>query len=75
MKWFSEFKYKIADTLFEKELDEAFTMGIRQGYNQLAARIRVELDYKETRMKQLKVTKPQLVGYEKCMEVIKDIIK
>jgi hypothetical protein len=75
MKWLSELKYRIADTLFEKELDEAFTLGIIQGKNQLASILRVELEYREHRMKQLKVTKPQAVGYEKAMELVKEIIK
>ena len=72
---FSEWKYKIADRFFERELDEAFILGIKEGKRRQASHLRVDLDYKRTRAKELGLTKTQLIGYDRCMEVVKDAIK
>lgn len=72
---FSEWKYKIADRFFERELDEAFILGIKEGKRRQASHIRVDMEYKRTRAKELGLTKTQLIGYDRCMEVVKDAIK
>ena len=72
---FSEWKYKIADRFFERELDEAFILGIKEGKRRQASHLRVDLEYKRTRAKETGLTKTQLIGYDRCMEVVKDAIK
>lgn len=72
---FSEWKYRIADFLFERELDEAFAHGIKEGKRRQASHIRVDMEYKRTRARETGLTKTQLIGYDRCMEVVKDAIK
>jgi hypothetical protein len=75
MSRWRELKYRFADRFFEYELDEAFRHGQVAGRQYLASRIRVEMEYKKTRLKNLNLTKTQEIGYEKAMEVVQDIIK
>jgi hypothetical protein len=72
---FRELKYKIADRLFERELDEAFFLGIREGQSRQASKLRVQMEYKKTRSRETGMTKTQAIGYDRCMEVVKDAIK
>ena len=72
---FTELKYKIADRLFNNELDEAFNLGIQQGKNTQAAHVRVMMEYKKDRERELGMTKTQALGYERCLEVVTDAIK
>ena len=71
----SEIRYRITERFFERELDEAFIMGLKEGKRRQASHLRVDLDYKRTRAKELGLTKTQLIGYDRCMEVVKDAIK
>ena len=71
----SEIRHRITERFFERELDEAFIMGINEGKRRQASHLRVDLDYKRTRAKELGLTKTQLIGYDRCMEVVKDAIK
>lgn len=70
----TELRYKIADLLFARELDEAFEMGIREGQRRLSSQLRVELGYKRTRAAATGMTKTQAIGYDRCAEVVTDII-
>ena len=71
----SEIRYQITERFFERELDEAFLMGVKEGKKRQASRLRVELEYKRARAKEIGLTKTQLIGYDRCMEVVKDAIK
>jgi|TARA_R110000824_G_scaffold244623_1_gene433401 hypothetical protein len=70
-----ELKYKIADRLFERELDEAFFHGIKEGQSRQASKLRVQMKYKKTRAKETGMTKTQAIGYDRCMEVVTDAIR
>jgi len=72
---FRELKYKIADRLFEYELDEAYNLGVKSGKDNQASRLRVMMDYKRTRATELGMTKTQTLGYDRCVEVVTDAIK
>lgn len=69
MNW-TELKYRIADWLFEAELDEAFSHGVKEGYRRQASIIRIEMEYKKTRALETGLTKAQAVGWDRCMEVV-----
>jgi len=69
-----EFKYWIADNFFEYELDEAFRLGVGEGKRHQASQIRVEMEYKKARAQETGLTKTQAVGWDRCMEVVKDVI-
>ena len=71
----SEIRYQIAERFFERELDDAFSMGLKEGKRRQASHLRVDLEYKRTRAKETGLTKTQLIGYDRCMEVVKDAIK
>lgn len=68
-------KDQIAEWLFERELDHAFNMGLQEGKRRQAAHIRVNMDYKKTRAQETGLTKTQAIGWERCMEVVQDVIK
>ena len=70
-----ELKYKIADRLFERELDEAFFHGIKEGKSRQASKLRVHMNYKKTRAKETGMTKTQAIGYDRCMEVVTDALR
>ena len=72
---FTELKYQIADRLFKRELDEAFTSGFSYGQNTQASQLRVMMEYKKDRERELGMTKTQALGYERCLEVVTDAIK
>lgn len=74
MNW-AELKYRIADWLFEAELDEAFNHGVKEGERRLSSILRVEMDYKKTRAAELGMTKTQTLGYDRCVEVVTNVIK
>ena len=74
MSW-SEIRYRIADFLFEAELDEAFSLGVQEGKRRQASILRVEMEYKKTRALELGLTKAQSVGWDRCMEVVNDNTK
>ena len=71
MNW-SEIRYRIADFLFETELDEAFSLGVKEGKRRQASILRVEMEYKKTRALETGLTKAQSVGWDRCMEVVND---
>ena len=72
---FRELKYKIADRLFYYELEEAYRQGIGEGKRIQASQLRVQMQYKRTRAKELGMTKVQAIGYDRCVEVVTDAIK
>jgi len=72
---FTELRYKIADRLFTTELDEAFNSGYRHGKSIQASQLRVMMEYKKDRERELGMTKTQALGYERCLEVVTDAIK
>lgn len=69
-----ELRYRIADRLFSRELDEAFQLGLKEGKRRLASELRVRMDYKRTRAAELGMTKTQKIGYDRCAEVVRDVI-
>ncbi len=64
-----EMKYWIADKFFNYELDEAFRHGMQEGaqYATTWLTMRVEIN-----RERIKMTKTQVAGYDKAIEVIKD---
>lgn len=56
--YFTEIKYWIADKLFERELDEAFEMGLREGARR--QRVSTLVDLKHHRDNGLKLQKAGL---------------
>lgn len=75
MNWWRELKYRFADRFFEYELDEAFRLGQLETRRHIKSIIKVEMEYKKIRMKNLNLTKTQEIGYEKAMEIVQDLIK
>lgn len=65
----SEIKYQIADKLFCKELDEAYSMGIRAGAEFATRKLSFEVNLK----RQLKLTKVEERGYEYAIEAVKRV--
>ena len=65
----SELKYQIADKLFTKELDEAFRHGMQEGAQYATTWITMRVEINKDR---IKMSKTQVAGYEKALEVIKD---
>ena len=72
---FTEIRYKIADRLFTTQLDEAFNSGYRHGKSIQASQLRVMMEYKKDRERELGMTKTQALGYDRCLEVVTDAIK
>jgi hypothetical protein len=66
---FHEVKYFIADRLFNYELDEAFRHGMQEGAQYATTWITMRAEINKDR---IKMTKTQVAGYEKALEVIKD---
>jgi hypothetical protein len=66
---FHEIKYWIADKCFNYELDEAFRHGMQEGAQYATTWITMRAEINKER---IKMTKTQVVGYEKALEVIKD---
>jgi hypothetical protein len=64
-----ELKYRIADWLFEAELDEAFELGIKEGRRRQKHEINMALD-----LASLDVAKTNQKGYMIAMEVIENVI-
>lgn len=62
-----ELKYRIADWLFEAELDEAFELGIKEGQRRQKAKIESALD-----IESLSVAKTNFKGYAIAMEVVEN---
>ena len=65
----SEIKYQIADKLFCKELDEAYSMGIRAGAEFATRKLSFEVSLK----RHLKLTKTEERGYDYAIEAIKRV--
>lgn len=65
-----ELKYRIADWLFESELDEAFELGIKEGQRRQKVNILDALD-----INSLDVAKTNQKGYSIAMEVVENVIK
>ena len=65
----SEIKYQIADKLFAKELDEAYSMGIRveAEYATRIISFRVNLNSEK-----IKLTKTEKQGFLKALDIIQD---
>jgi glycine cleavage system H lipoate-binding protein len=64
MNW-AELKYKIADKLFEKEMDEAYEMGVREGATHTLRELAFSLKLGE---QDAKLTKAQATGYQKAVQ-------
>lgn len=64
-----ELKYRIADWLFQTELDEAFEMGLREGARRRSNKIQMALDLNSPL-----VAKTNQKGYKIAMEVVEDVI-
>lgn len=63
--YFTEIKYWIADKLFERELDEAFEMGLREGARR--QRVTTIVDLRKHLDTGLKMQKP---GIELAIELL-----
>ncbi len=74
MNW-RDLKYRIADRFFEYELDEAYRLGMKQGRGTLAADLRVRMQWRRDRNTELGMTKTQSIGWDKCMDEVRDAIK
>ena len=66
---FYEVKYFIADRLFNYELDEAFRHGMQEGAQYATTWLTMRAEINRER---IKMTKTQVAGYDKALEVIKD---
>jgi hypothetical protein len=66
---FREVKYWLGDKLFNYELDEAFRHGMQEGAQYATTWITMRVEINKDR---IKMTKTQVVGYEKALEVIRD---
>lgn len=64
-----ELKYWIADKCFNYELDEAFRHGMQEGAQYATTWLTMRAEINRER---IKMTKTQVVGYDKALEVIKD---
>jgi hypothetical protein len=64
-----ELKYRIADWLFTRELDEAFEMGLREGRRRQKIEILGTLD-----INSLGVAKSNQKGYMLAREVLSDVL-
>lgn len=62
-----EIKYRIADKLFERQLDEAYEMGIRVGAEYATRTISFRVGVKEASQE---LTKTQKIGYDKANEIV-----
>jgi uncharacterized protein (UPF0262 family) len=65
-----ELKYRIADWLFEAELDEAFELGIKEGQRRQKVKVLDALD-----LNSLDVAKTNQKGYSLAMGVVENVIK
>lgn len=63
-----ELRYRIADWLFEAELDEAFELGIKEGARRQKENITQALDTAS-----LDVAKTNQKGYMVAMEVVENV--
>jgi hypothetical protein len=61
----SEMKYRIADRLFAKELDEAYELGLRYGRWLELSKLRLNLEM----YKPKDLTKTQGLGYDRAIEI------
>lgn len=68
MNW-ADIKYEIADRLFAKELDEAYSQGIRIGAEYATKKIGIQLAT-DKRLKQL--TPAKAAGYNMAIERFQD---
>lgn len=62
-----ELKYQIADKLFNKELDEAYSMGLRGGAEYATRKISMQLYIEQPKQD---LTKTQSLGYDKANEIV-----
>lgn len=62
-----ELKYRIADLIFKKELDEAFDMGKKQGAEYATRKISNRLSMPSPKEE---LTKTQLIGYNKADQLV-----
>lgn len=69
LEFLREVKYQIADKLFCKEMDEAYSMGIRVGAEFAARKMSFEVKLKRN----LKLTKVEDRGYEYAIEAVERI--
>ena len=74
MNW-TEIRYRIADRLFEAELDEAFALGVKEGKRRQASIIRIKMEHKKTIAKQSGLTKAQEVGWDRCIQGVENAIR
>ena len=65
----AELKYQIADKLFCKELDEAYSMGISQGAEYATRKLSFEVNLK----RHLKLTKVEERGYQHAIDAIQRV--
>jgi hypothetical protein len=64
-----EAKYRIADVLFARELDETHNRAFKAGVAYAVHKISFDTDIN---VEKIKMTKVERKGYEKCQQVIKD---
>ena len=64
----TRFRDALADTFFEKELDEAFTHGIKEGRRNVANHMLFEL-----RNSAPKMTPAKLQGYQVALRMVEEI--
>ena len=62
-------KAKLANLLFSKELDKAYSEGITEGARYATGHLHTRLYARETF---LDMTKTQKIGYEKAIKVVRD---
>lgn len=63
-----ELKYRIADALFNYELDDAYRMGLQAGTEFATRKLSFALELK---MESIELTPTEKRGYEKAIEVFK----
>jgi hypothetical protein len=58
-----ELKYRIADKLFDRELNDSYEMGVREGATHTLREVGFALQLGDT-----KLTKAQTAGYDKAVD-------
>lgn len=66
-------KRQIAERFFERELDEDFSLGVKEGKRLMAALAKVEIHYAKTRYAG-HATKTRVEGYEAAIRDLTDIL-
>lgn len=64
-----ELKYRIADFLFARELDDAYALGLKYGAEFATRRISFAVSLKSDSSL---MTKTQRIGYDKAVQIVQD---